>query len=227
MSLLMYEHRPDRITIMTDTLATEASDLLDGDVVLHTPLAFTTKVAIVPHLDLVIGGTGWQHIISGWKSLVMWTMAAPDIDVLAQVATALLPQFDDPSDILPGWRDEPDFKMTTTIYHFGWSLAENCYVRDIFRSDQGFAHERHLDKAFGVKPCIDGLYYPPPESFTDWSDLAVRVRHEQDTRDDGLGVHIGGQLVWTMMHERMISTGVVGEFSDRADVEQRILTAAS
>src|SRR5215813_11334493 len=154
MSLLMFALAPTRVMVVTDTLAIAA----DG-----SPLLFASKCIPVPHLNLVVAGTGVAALESRWVALLQDRMLSRDVDMVDRHAPAAL------AGLWNGLRREHGSSgHTATVYHFGRSEASGAYVGYAYRSAAGFASER-LAYGFGVRPAPA----VPPESAP--ADLAALI----------------------------------------------------
>jgi hypothetical protein len=194
----MFTSTPEGVLVITDTLAT-TMDGADS----HT----VTKCFVVPHLELVIAGTGLANLAAAWRGKVCDEMLCRDIDMLAPLATAALTQL---------WQDlqnehELPSSMSSTIYHFGRSTSGD-YAGYAFRSTDGFAAER-LGYGFGVKPPPVGNF-ASPESIEEMVALAERIREEQRQMPLGERIYIGAQLVMTNLYDGAISQATIHTFDD-------------
>lgn len=107
MSLLMFRQSPEAVHLVTDTLETTVG----GD-----PHSLVTKCGIVPHLDLVVAGTGVAAVSERWRKMVHDLVLCRDIDMLDVHAPKALRKVwielvaENPTDLLT---------ETATIYHLG------------------------------------------------------------------------------------------------------------
>lgn len=194
MSLLMWNQHPEQIVILADTLATG----LGGD-----PRHYQTKCWTLPHLKLVIAGTGFATILEQWNSYVQYKLLARDITMLNDHAPSALRRL---------WAeamDEPDLPAgdhTVTLYHFGADEETGALVRYTYRSTSDFEPEFGPEPGFAVKPPPhDAILPSSPVTVEKMIELAVQVRREQDERPKTERVHIGGELILTMLQEGVIS----------------------
>ena len=125
MSSLIYRIEQDQIFIATDTLATT----IDGK-----PSFFTSKVFTLPHLKLLICGTGYSGYLGSWFIQLTDIMVVRGIDNL---------NYHTPKALNSLWckfkkeLDKPSNK-TTTIYHFGFSEDEDVIHSFAYRSSNDF-----------------------------------------------------------------------------------------
>jgi len=136
----MFSLSPGAIIVVTDTFATTMS----GD-----PHMLVTKCGIVPHLDLVVAGTGIAELPERWRNMLYSQVLCRDIDMLDTHAPAALRQvwadleFEHADPIANG--------ASATVYHLGLSERTGEYVGYVYRSSNGFASEP-MGPGFRVKP---------------------------------------------------------------------------
>ncbi len=135
MTALNFHIKQDEIFIVMDTLAISSVNA--------EPYLYTTKFYILPHLKMVICGTGISQVIIDWFIQVNTSILAQDICDLDEFAVELLQEL--------GNKYLLDRNKTATIYHFGWSQLEGCFTGFVYRSDSNFLSER-LQYGTGIKP---------------------------------------------------------------------------
>jgi len=199
MSLLMFLHDPDGIVVVTDTLATSP----DG-----TPSFLKTKAFPIPHLQMVVAMTGLANLGEKLIDRLYTSMLARDIDMAAQHTPGILAALTDDLAAQFG-----PFVGTSTIYYFGYSRQHGQYVRYVFRSADSFRPEFYTEAGFGVKPHPNGPF-EPPATFPEMVALAERIRAEQATVPLDSRIHIGGQLILTVLRDQQITTLQIHEFAD-------------
>ncbi|MCA1842487.1 MAG: hypothetical protein LC792_04720 [Actinobacteria bacterium] len=184
MSLFMALHGTESVLVVTDTRATTT----EGD-----PYLYVTKCRIVPHLDMVLAGTGIAQLPDLWHARVMDSMLCRDIDMLDRHAPAALRSL---------WREELGLTAPeqgrATIYHFGFSELRREYVGYAYRSTDDFASEA-LQPGFRVKPEADEMPDDIPGTLKEMVALARRIRADQDRRPAADRVYVGGELVLTAL----------------------------
>jgi hypothetical protein len=201
MSLLMFTLAPEGALVMTDTLATTPA----GD-----PHLLVTKCGIVPHLNLVMAGTGVAQLTERWRNTVYSHMLCRDIDMLNVHAPAAL------RDIWMNAKDEfPDAVIdpSATVYHLGFSEPRREYVGYAYRSTNGFTPEE-MGPGFRVKPQPQTPLTEPPAEIDEWINLAQRLREEQSAFPKETRVHIGGDLVFIVLQQGAILVRKVHRFED-------------
>lgn len=137
MSSLIFELNTDCINVATDTLAT----LPDG-----SPAVFSTKAMYLPHLRMIVAGTGVAGIMG------QWVQKMNDRMILSGILNVA---FHAPTNLRKIWADAQSKNnltddQTATIYHLGIS-EENEKFGFMSRSSNNFCSEP-LGYGWGVKP---------------------------------------------------------------------------
>lgn len=204
MSLLMVNHGPEAVLILTDTLATTVGG---------APYLYVTKCVAVPHLEMVIAGTGTAQVTSQWWAIVLERMLCQDIEMLDRHA---------PNELRQIWAelDGRPAHLTSTVYHFGFSPDRAVYVGYAYRSTNDFASEQ-LEPGFRLKPHPAGPF-EPADNLEDMVALANRVRREQDELLLTERINIGGELVLTGLINRTITTVKVHRWDDHEPMWQKM-----
>lgn len=197
MSLLMVLLRAEAVTVITDTLATTPA----GE-----PYLLVSKCAIEPQLEMVIAYTGLANLGARWVPAMRESILCRDIDNLDSHAPEMLRSI-----LTDLRRQHGEFESSGTIYHFGWSPERDQYVGYAYRSDDDFRSES-LDPGFRIKPHPAGGF-ETPESLEGMIELAERVKAEQDAARAEDRIFVGGELVLTSMHGRIVATQKVHRFS--------------
>ena len=175
-SLISYT-TPSKALIMTDTLA------VIGD----KACKFTTKAHIVPHLKIIIVGTGVGGFADRWALYVNTESNATGIDALDTEATNVLPRMWTALKQQFGIVDS----RTATIYHFGLSERTGKIRTFVYFSETDFASE---EKGYGymTKPPLDiGSQYELPQ---DAKLLMEKQRQAQLQLPKPKRVYIGGRI---------------------------------
>lgn len=195
MSLLIVQHLPGAVLVCTDTLATTP----EGE-----PYLLVTKCSVVPHLDMVIAGTGVAELTERWRRAAASQILARDIDMLDRYTPEIL---------RPTWAevlaDNDGVPPTATVYHFGWSWEREEYVGYAYRSTRDFESEP-LEPGMRVKPEPVG----PFNADDGFVELAERIRCEQAELSPEHRIYIGGDLILTALHEQTILTRRLHRFAD-------------
>lgn len=181
--MLLFNLREEEIVLATDTLACD----IDG-----SPSFFVSKATILPHLGMVIVGTGIYQLLEEW---VRFVSTCPQVANMADAAEAA-------QEALPDIAAHDIYRSeSTTIYHFGFRTERGVYGADVFRSTSRWQHEE-VSFGFGSKP-NHGVAYARPESFPDgWAALAEQMQKEHAPGAPAVvPVHIGGELVAIAMQD--------------------------
>jgi hypothetical protein len=208
MTALVFALQSDQVCLAMDTLVIGADDRM--------PLAFQRKFQTVPELELVIAGTGHADFINSWFEHRCSLLNYKSIDELDSAAPQI---FRSSVEAVGGLRG-----LTVTIYHFGYSASEQCYVGYAYRSERNFQSEK-LPYALGFKPVV-------PVTFTSdirFPEFLVDIVMEQQ-RNDKLKplkeqVGIGGEIEFVVMSDHTIHIKTVHRFStygaELQHIEQR------
>src|SRR6185295_13932269 len=128
MSSLIFHTDESQVFIATDTLATSPG----GE-----PFLFTTKAFVVPHLWMMMAGTGAGGFLGRWFIEVNDRMIVKGIDNLDYHTPQALAR------IWSAYKQElsiPD-SFTTTVYHSGFSEEEGVIHSYAYRSAYDFQSE--------------------------------------------------------------------------------------
>jgi hypothetical protein len=183
MSLLIYNHTAEEISIYTDTLATTP----EGE-----PLAFCDKAFVVPHLNMVFATTGVLQLALLWHDCLNGPIFAQNIDDL---------DIHTPKALRKIWQSLNNHygrpvPSTGTIYHFGWSDKHDRFVRYIYRSENNFDSELHTESGMGIKPrpIDENNFQLPSESVDDIVTAARILREQYLAQPKSRRIYIGGML---------------------------------
>lgn len=181
----MFGLSPAGVMVITDTLATTPA----GE-----PYLLVSKAGIVPHLGVVIAGTGVAQLADRWRNVVLSELLCRDIATLDRHAPEALRRL---------WAalglEYPEASgVDATVYHFGFSPQHEQYVGYAYRSTSKFGSEA-LPDAFGKKPEPLEPLQEAPSTLEGWIDLAERLRAEQASVPLPRRIHIGGELILTSL----------------------------
>jgi hypothetical protein len=202
MSSLIFYTDAENILVATDTLAVKAAA---GE-----PLMFCSKAMYVPHLRLIIAGTGVGMFSGDWAMTVNNRMVVRDILHLDYHA---------PEQLRSSWqqfRSEypvPD-DMTTTVYHFGLSEADEV-CSFAYRSTNNFSSER-LQYGTGTKPACA---LPTVNVIEDLRLMMNEQRATEAQKPAEKRVYIGGECI--AMHLTKAACNVWSAFKFE-DYEQQL-----
>lgn len=176
---------------------------------------FTTKAFIIPHLNLIMCGTGIGGFLGGWFIAVNDRMVLRDIDNL---------DYHTPNALVNLYRTYTEefsipTQMTTTVYHFGFSTETALIHSYAYRSRNNFVSER-LPYGLGVKPecqVPDDCQFPAGVK-----SLMQQQRSIQDSLPKEERIYIGGKIIIHHLTEMGFQVYVLDQFDDYHDHERAI-----
>jgi hypothetical protein len=179
MSSLIFHTEENEVLVATDTLAT----LPDGQ-----PFLFTTKAFIVPHLKMIVAGTGVGGFVGRWFVRINDGFVVRGIDHLDYHA---------PRNLTSMWqRHKKEFSisdsMTVTVYHLGFSEQDGLIHSFAYRSTNDFNSERLEPYGLRVKPEC-----PVPDNYRLPDDIRTMMeaqRTVQASLPTEKRVYIGGEI---------------------------------
>lgn len=135
MTALIYTLQPDRVCIATDSLALRPD---------KGALNYCTKIFLLPHLGMVLCGTGLIQLVLDWFCFLESSVVAKDLMDVNDIA---------PDALVKIWREKyAAVQMTATIYQFGYNESEKRFDGFAYRSENDFKAERLLRDSIGIKP---------------------------------------------------------------------------
>jgi hypothetical protein len=178
MSSLIFLTEESQVLVATDTLATSP----DGQ-----PFKYTTKAFIVPHLKIIIAGTGTGEFLGRWFVRIN-EFVVKGIDNL---------DYHTPGDLASMWRGfKQEFSLadsfTTTVYHFGFSEETGLIHSFAYRSTNNFQSEPIEQYGLRVKPectVLDNCCLPQDIRKMMDDQRAIQASLPKDQR-----VYIGGEI---------------------------------
>jgi len=176
MSSIIFVVNEQEVMVATDTLATRNGE----------PCFFTTKTLIVPHLKLVIAGTGVAGFLDRWFLCVNGTVPLRGIDILNDHA---------PSDLAAMWEwckeQLPIANSTTTVYHFGFSENTGLMKAYAYRSENNFKSEPLAYGDYRKPDCAVPAHCEYPQDVKRMME-DQRIRQNAHPRESRL--YIGGEI---------------------------------
>lgn len=195
MTALVFTIQPDQICLAMDTLVVDHYD--------KTPLTYQTKFTVLPHINVVIAGTGLTPLVNGWFHYVNGNIVVRDIDHLNSFAPGLLRD--------AAARCQGTDLTTTTLYHFGYSTIDNRYVGYAYRSMKNWEPDR-LQDALGFKPVVD----VQPTDEIQFPQFFINIVCEQRRKDLLLPVServgIGGDIQFVVLENGVVTISNVYRF---------------
>jgi hypothetical protein len=188
MTVLNFLLTDEAVYVLTDTLLSDPDEL--------SPVAFTTKIHALPHLQALICGRGHAQAIAEWVATVNLALVVRDVVHLDQLASAELRKLfaRHPKE----GADERE--ITTTLYHFGFDERAGRFVGFAYRSADDFRSEP-LPQGFGLKPApdwpLDGRKITRlPEHFI---AIANKQKAQDEAAEASKRVMVGGNLIFCAM----------------------------
>jgi hypothetical protein len=179
MSSLIFYMDETQVVVGTDTLATHP----DG-----RPFKFSTKAFIVPHLKLIMAGVGTAGFLGRWFVFMNDSLIVRGVDNLNYHTPRALRM------LWQRYKQElsiPD-RITTTVYHFGFSEDTGLIHSYAYRSISDFTSERIEPYGLRFKPeCQVPANYSLPQDFITIMDeqRAVEASKPKEER-----LYIGGEI---------------------------------
>jgi hypothetical protein len=202
---------PSGISLATDTLASGGND--------KTPHMFVSKFFLLPHLGVLLCGTGVFQLIRDWFVDLESSLIARDFDHVSRFAPSLLRAL---SEKLTSQHQQP---VTATIYHFGYSVAMSSHVGLAFDSKQGY-EPRVIKDSFFMKPKLEELPTAPTnaDELPSWyADLMERQRADDLAKPFADRVGIGGEIHMAQINRTTLTVSTIHRFASyESDYEAMI-----
>lgn len=195
-SLLFYTDENEAI-VVTDTLLHYSVD---------TPPGFASKAISIPHMRMIIAGTGSALLFSRWIGLVNNQGFALNVDTVdAHAPQELQALWSELNRYVPTLQDQ-----TATIYHFGISDDSGKIHGFAYRSVSDFKSER-LDYGLGVKPELMDKAGIDLDSFPACAPDIMRAQSRQEDEKALNRVYIGGSVQVTHLAKHGFSIYSLGD----------------
>ena len=206
MSSLIFLTEETQVLVATDTLGTST----DG-----RPFIFTTKAFVVPHLRMIIAGTGTGGFLGRWFVGVNDLMVVRGIDDLDDHASRNL------GTLWRGYKQELSLTDSArmTVYHFGFSEETGLIHSFVYRSTNEFSSEP-LEYGVGVKPiCTIPETLRLPQDIRKMMDEQRAIYGSQAS---GQRVYIGGEIQIHNLTENGFQVYTLERFDDYEHDEKAI-----
>jgi len=197
-SLIFYTD-PNQVLLATDTLSISSNS--------EDPFCYTTKAFIVPHLRMIICGTGCLGFTTKWFAQINDGAIVRDIDQLDLHAAR---------DLQILWSKYvldfsiPD-NITTTIYHFGFSHSSTTIHSFAYRSKNRF-FSKTVEYGIGIKPeCHIDEDTKLPRDFKKLMELQRKIESE---KPEGQRVRIGGEVQVHLLNKNGFNVFTHDKFDD-------------
>lgn len=216
MSILNFLNTKDSIIICSDSLTSEECGV---------PRQFTTKVFPLPHLNTIIGCTGCQNVVLKWLNFIESNVIANDVKQLNAVSPEHIKRIYE--ETTKGCFPRP----STTIYHFGYDLADAKYYVYAYRSTKQFMSE--------IIP--EGFYYKPGEEIDSeviqknntnelheldcmslLKEICLTQQRVDKEKNSTERLGIGGSVFLYYMSEGAITISKLMDFPDKEETDRTI-----
>jgi hypothetical protein len=194
MSSLVFNFGPQQVIVATDTLAVGA--------LTKEPCCFSSKAYPLSHLNGIMCITGVDDFGAEWFKR-MRRLIVRDLHHADEFVTPMLRELGGQHSLGPD--------STSTVYHLGYSQAEQQFVGYAYRSTNGFASER-LQYGFSHKPGVAGAKletYPD-----DIIDLMKAQQRNESAKPAEDRVHIGGDVLCYVLTDRSMTIQSVHRFEN-------------
>jgi hypothetical protein len=186
MSSLIFYTQEDAAVVVTDTLAVSADD--SGNL---RPAFFTSKALYIPHLRMIIAGTGIGSVLDRWFLKINTSMLVSGVEQLDTHTPRNLALIWDEIQAELGALDG----KTTTIYHFGISEDAGQITSFAYRSANRFESEP-IGYGCGTKPACS----VPEGNFLEHIEtVMLEQQRSEEQRPAKERLHIGGHGVAIML----------------------------
>lgn len=200
MTAIIFNTEEKSVLIAMDTLATNN---------LGNPAYFTSKAFIIPHLRMIVCGTGLTDFIREWFMEININMRIKGIDHLhlhtPKILTHLWSTFitNHPITI---------YNTTTSIYHFGFSENNNLMTSFYYNSADNFKGEK-LDYGLKIKPntLLTDIQI---NSLDDYFNLMKSQIEAQEDLPPDEKIYIGGEMQMYILNEKGYYVSTFNKFSD-------------
>lgn len=168
---------------------------------------FTTKAFVVPHLKMIVAGTGVAGFLGRWFVQINDRMVVRGVDHV---------DYHTPRTLAAVWREHrQEFAIpasaATAIYHFGFSEETGQVHSFVYKSKSNFRSEQ-LRHGLGVEPeCSIPKEYELP---TDIKSMMLEQRAIQASRPKPDRISIGGEIQIHHLTERGFRILTVDKFED-------------
>jgi hypothetical protein len=209
MSSLIFRIESDQIIIAMDTLASDKEG---------SPGYFTTKFYQLPHLNMVVCGTGDGNLVANWFTYINTRMVVRGLMNLDWHTPNRLNNLAlDKEKTLP-------VDSTTTVYHFGFPEDGGPACGFAYRSKDKFSGDSFAANGIGIKPPVD---VKEPCIFPDNVEKLMLLQREAEGRKlPNERVYIGGEIFVCHMTRERTQIYRAAIFPDREDDLEAMLQKA-
>ena len=199
MSSLLFYTDAKEVIVATDTLLRYPDGADPGR---------SSKAFAVPHIKMIVAGTGSAALFNRWIGLVNEQGFALDVDAVdAHTPKALQSLWRELNAQFPSLHSQ-----TATIYHFGFSDETGKIHGFVYRSVSNFASE-WLAYGLGVKPELINKAGINLSSFPDCAWEIMKAQILQENRKAENRVYIGGTVQINHLTRKGFSIYEMGDLS--------------
>lgn len=199
MSSLLFFTDANEVIVATDTLLHYPDGAAPG---------YSSKAMAIPHLRMIVAGTGSAALFNRWIGLVNEQGFALDVDAVdIHAPESLQTLWRELNAQFPAMHDQ-----TATIYHFGFSDKTGKIHGNAYRSGSNFRSE-WLAYGIGVKPQLvdkDGIDW---DSYPNCAVEIMRAQMLQESKKTVDRVYIGGSVQINHMTRKGYSIYSLGDLS--------------
>ncbi len=197
MSSLIFLTDETQALVATDTLAVDSHG---------NPAFFCSKASHIPHLRVIVAGTGAAGFANEWSLHASTWMVIKGIHNL---------DYHTPNGLIKLWaeyraKNSVPEDFTTTVYQFGISEETGKVVSFAYRSTNNFVSEE-LGYGTGVKPECD---VQEGNLFELIPGMMKQQRDIQSTAPKSERIYIGGEIFAFHLSKNGCNTLKMGEFED-------------
>lgn len=211
MSSLIVSIRNNEVLVATDTLAVSNPIGLAGR---KNAAAFTTKAFYIPHLRLLIAGTGMGGFLDKWL-VALNKVPLRDIEDLNDMAPVAL------CDLCRLYQEGTvgHHLSTSSIYQFGYSEKTRLLHAYSYHSGDDFQSKPITSPTFMKPRCEELQSYELP---TDLKILMESQRRLQTWEPQERRVYIGGEIIVYRLSYEGCRIHTLDRFDDYEDTAKQI-----
>lgn len=207
MSSLIFFTDEDNAVVATDTLVVTP----DGE-----PFMFTSKAIHLPHLKVIVAGTGLQGFASEWALKINDKLIVNGLNNLDYHTPLCL------RELWIKFKTELLFgeEMTTTVYQFGFSQIDGNIAAFAYRSTNNFESE---ELTYGMRAKPKCTFLEENDSVID--AIPKMMRDQRRIQDEGPKdgrLYIGGEIQVLHLTRNDCRSFKLGEFDDIEDTQQEM-----
>jgi hypothetical protein len=208
MTALNWILEKEKVSIATDTFSMTTQ---------KTPFKYTNKIFPIPHLKMILCGTGNSNLIIDYFREILLKVVAREMQYVNTIAQTLLQELN---------KDTPK-DLTSTIYHFGYNEVLKCIEGFAFRSKNNFMVEK-LEYGIGNKPALvreftEELYYSTDNDDNFFTLLINEQKRLDDLLPNEERVGIGGEIQRIVFDGNNYIQSTIFRFDDYLDKYKTML----